>query len=152
SPVSPRPRLARRLLLLATPGHKPDSAARPRPRASHRHAQAQPVRLRHPARAGRCRAHPQHQYPVRAPPRGGLRAPAEAARRRAPALRPEAAASADVRLLSLAPRSFRTRVGGLFLFVPLMRDIRLAEVLAQADLPGSQLIPAEQAMRTLLAL
>jgi hypothetical protein len=71
---------------------------------------------------------------------------------RPPALRPEVAASADVRLLSLAPRSFRTRVGGLFLFVPLMRDIRLGEVLARANLPGSQLIPAEQALRTLLAL
>ena len=59
---------------------------------------------------------------------------------------------ADVRALSLEPRSFRTRLGGLWLFVPLMRDIRLAEVLRQADLPGSILIPAEQAVRTLLAL
>jgi hypothetical protein len=67
-------------------------------------------------------------------------------------VRPEATASADVRLLSLAPRSFRTRVGGLFLFVPLMRDLRLAEVVAHADLPGSAMIPAPQAVRTLLAL
>jgi hypothetical protein len=68
------------------------------------------------------------------------------------AIRPEAAACADVRLLSLAPRSFRTRVGGLFLFVPLMRSLRLAEVVARAELPGSQMIPAQQAVRTLLAL
>jgi hypothetical protein len=68
------------------------------------------------------------------------------------AVRPEAAACADVRLLSLAPCSFRTRLGGLFLFVPLMRDIRLGGVLAQAGLPGSEMIPAEQAVRTLLAL
>ena len=67
-------------------------------------------------------------------------------------LRPEAAAMADVRALSLDPRSFRTRLGGLWLFVPLMRDIRLAEVLRTADLPGSAPIPAEQAVRTLLAL
>jgi hypothetical protein len=67
-------------------------------------------------------------------------------------LRPEPAAAADVRTLSLASRSFRTRSGGLFLFVPLMRDIRLAEVVRQADLPGSQMIPAEQAVRSLLAL
>jgi hypothetical protein len=67
-------------------------------------------------------------------------------------LRPEAAAMADVRALSLAPRSFRTRLGGLWLFVPLMREIRLAEVLRTADLPGSTLIPAEQALRSLLAL
>jgi hypothetical protein len=33
-----------------------------------------------------------------------------------------------------------------------MRDIRLAEVLRQANLPSSQMIPAEQALRTLLAL
>jgi hypothetical protein len=67
-------------------------------------------------------------------------------------LRPESQAAADVRTLSLEPRSFRTRLGGLFLFVPLMRDIRLVEVLRQANLPGSQMIPAEQAVRTLLAL
>lgn len=67
-------------------------------------------------------------------------------------LQPQTAAAADVRLLSLAPRSFRTRVGGLFLFVALMRHIRLAEVLAEARLPGSVMIPAEQAVRALLAL
>jgi hypothetical protein len=33
-----------------------------------------------------------------------------------------------------------------------MRDIRLAEVLSRADLPGSIPIPAEQAVRTLLAM
>jgi hypothetical protein len=68
------------------------------------------------------------------------------------AVGPEAAAPADIRLLSLAPRSFRTRAGGLFLFVPLMRDIRLAEAPAKADLPGSAMIPSAQAVRTLLAL
>src|SRR3954452_1746273 len=67
-------------------------------------------------------------------------------------LRPQVAAAADVRQLSLAPRSFHTRVGGLFLFVPLMRDIRLTEVLTQAKLPGSAPVPAQQAVRTLLAL
>lgn len=67
-------------------------------------------------------------------------------------VKPEAAAVADVRELSLSPRSFRTRVGGLFLFVPLMRDIELRNVLRKVDLPGSMMIPAEQAVRTLLAL
>ena len=67
-------------------------------------------------------------------------------------IRPQVAAAADVRQLSLAPRSFHTRVGGLFLFVPLMRDIRWAEVLDRAHLPGSVPIPAQQAVRTLLAL
>ena len=68
------------------------------------------------------------------------------------AIRPEPAAAADVRMLSLSPRSFRTRAGGLFLFVPLMRAIRLADLVRQAGLPGSVMIPAEQAVRSLLAL
>jgi hypothetical protein len=71
---------------------------------------------------------------------------------RPPATKPEPAAIADVRTLSLAPRSFRTRLGGLFLFVPLMRALDVPAVLRQAELPGSDLIPAEQAVRTLLAL
>jgi hypothetical protein len=67
-------------------------------------------------------------------------------------LRPDIQAVADVRTLSLQPRSFRTRLGGLFLFVPLMHDVHLPEVVRQANLPGSQMIPAEQAVRSLLAL
>lgn len=68
------------------------------------------------------------------------------------AVRPEAAAIADVRMLDFAPRTFRTRFGGLFVFVPLMRELRLPEVTRQAKLPGTAMIPAEQAVRTLLAL
>jgi hypothetical protein len=67
------------------------------------------------------------------------------------ALRPGTQATADVRALSLQPRSFRSRCGGLF-FVPLLHHLRLAEVLRQADLPGSPMVPAAQALRTLLAL
>ena len=37
-----------------------------------------------------------------------------------------------MRQINLAPRSFRTRVGGLFLFVPLMRSIDLGAVLQVA--------------------
>lgn len=66
--------------------------------------------------------------------------------------RPDAAAAADVRLLDGSTRTFRTRLGGLFVFVPLMRDLRLRDVVRAARLPGSQMIPAEQAVRTLLAL
>ena len=39
-----------------------------------------------------------------------------------------------------------------FVFVPLMRSIDLGAVLQPPRLPGSQMIPAEQAVRTLLAL
>lgn len=67
-------------------------------------------------------------------------------------VRAEAAAIADVRVLDLAPRTFRTQLGGLFVFVPLMRDLRLHEVVRQAKLPGTTMIPAAQAVRTLLAL
>jgi hypothetical protein len=83
---------------------------------------------------------------------GFARLPRRLDEERPHATRPEAAAMADVRALSLEPRSFRTRLGGLWFFIPLMRDIRLAEVLGRADLPGSLPIPAEQAVRTLLAL
>ena len=71
---------------------------------------------------------------------------------RPPVTRAEPAAIADVRTLELTPRTFRTRLGGLFVFVPLMRELRLREVVRQAKLPGSAMIPAEQAVRTLLSL
>jgi hypothetical protein len=67
-------------------------------------------------------------------------------------LKPEAAAVADVRELDLSARSFRTHVGGLFFFVPLMQKLDLAKIAAQAQLPGSRMIPGEQALRSLLAL
>jgi hypothetical protein len=83
---------------------------------------------------------------------GFARLPRRGDEEQPPAIRPEAAVPADVRLLSLGPRSFRTRVGGLFLFVPVMRAIDLDAVIGQADLPGSVVIPAVQAVRSLLAL
>ena len=67
-------------------------------------------------------------------------------------LRPEAAPIATIKALDLSPRSFRTRVGGLFLFIPLMERIDLRGVLRSVDLPTSRMVPAEQAVRTLLAM
>jgi hypothetical protein len=83
---------------------------------------------------------------------GFARLPRRLDEERPEAVRPEPAAVADVRTLSLAPQSFRTRAGGLFLFLPVMQDIRLGEVVRQVGLPGSAMIPAEQAVRSLLAL
>ena len=83
---------------------------------------------------------------------GFARLPRRRDAERPPSVKPEPAAVADIRTVSLAPRSFRTRLGGLFCFVPLMCAIDLVAVLRQAGLPGSDLIPAEQAVRTLLAL
>jgi len=66
--------------------------------------------------------------------------------------KPEAVPVADVRELDLSPQSFRTRLAGLFLFVPILRDLDLGAVAREAGLPGSKMIPAEQALRSLLAL
>lgn len=71
---------------------------------------------------------------------------------RPPTVTPEAAAVADIRAMSLAPRAFSTRLAGLFFFVPLMHPLRLDEVVRQAQLPGTVMIPALQALRSLLAL
>jgi hypothetical protein len=67
-------------------------------------------------------------------------------------IKPEAAEVADVRRLVLSPCSFRTTLAGLFLFVPLLEKIDLAAVVRAGRLPGSKMIPAEQAVRSLLAL
>jgi len=67
-------------------------------------------------------------------------------------LKPEMAEVADVRRLDLSPRSFRTALAGVFLFVPLLQGIDLASVVRAGRLPGSRMIPAQQAVRTLLAL
>ena len=71
---------------------------------------------------------------------------------RPPGVRPEIAAVADVRELDLSPREFRTKFGGLFLFLPYLAAIPLEKIFYQAGLPGSQMIPASPAMRSLLAL
>ena len=71
---------------------------------------------------------------------------------RPPTLKAEAAAVANLHELDLSPRSFRTDFGGLFLFVPLMRSLDLEALARQAHLPGSGMIPAVQALRSLLAL
>jgi hypothetical protein len=83
---------------------------------------------------------------------GFARLPRRRDEERPPTLKPEAAAIAKVHELNLAPRSFRTDFGGLFLFVPLMRPLDLEAVAAQAHLPGSGMIPPAQALRSLLAL
>lgn len=63
-----------------------------------------------------------------------------------------AAAVADVRALDLSPREFRTQFGGLFLFVPFLAQMPLKAILRTAGLPGSRMVPAEHAVRSLLGL
>jgi hypothetical protein len=66
--------------------------------------------------------------------------------------RPVRADVADVRQLDLSPRSFRTSFGGLFLFLGDLVGCRLESLLRQAGFPGSAAIPADAAVRSLLAL
>src|SRR5437870_11879384 len=67
-------------------------------------------------------------------------------------VKPQIAKVADVRRLDLSPSSFRTPLAGLFLFVPLLSRIDLPAVVTAARLPSSQMIPAAQAVRSLLAM
>ena len=66
--------------------------------------------------------------------------------------RPTIEPVADVRAFSLAPRSFPTRCGGLFLFVPDLVRLPVEQWAARARLPGSRMIPAAHAVRAGLAL
>jgi hypothetical protein len=59
---------------------------------------------------------------------------------------------ADVRQLDLNPRAFSTQFGGLFLFLPILAAIPLDRIFREAGLPGSEMIPAGCAVRSLLAL
>src|SRR5579862_9130283 len=67
-------------------------------------------------------------------------------------LRPVVADVADVRGLDLTPRSVRTKFGGLFLFFPWLVSSELDKLLAKSGFPGSKMIPAGCALRSLLAL
>jgi hypothetical protein len=64
--------------------------------------------------------------------------------------RPVVADVADVRRLDLTPRAVRTRFGGLFL--PWLVSVDLDALLARGGFPGSKMVPAACAVRSLLAL
>ena len=83
---------------------------------------------------------------------GFARLPRRADEERPPGSHPTTADIADVRQLDLSPRSFRTKFGGLFLFLPMLASIPLDRILARAGFPTSQMIPAGCALRSLLAL
>ena len=83
---------------------------------------------------------------------GFARLPRRRDEERPASVKPETAEVADIRRLDLSPRAFRTAAAGLFLFVPLLEGIDLGRVVEAGGLPGSQKIPAQQAVRSLLAL
>src|SRR5499427_4161885 len=66
---------------------------------------------------------------------------------------PDQALRADVRRVSLTPgRRLRTRLAGLFLFLPLLAQLRFDALVAQAGYPGSRMVPAGSALLSLLTL
>ena len=66
--------------------------------------------------------------------------------------RPVVAEVADVRQLDLTPRLVHTKFGGLFLFLPWLTAAKLDKLLTRCGFPGSQMVPAACAVRSLLAL
>lgn len=71
---------------------------------------------------------------------------------RPPRTGPTAADRSDARALDLSPRSFRTKFGGLYLFLPAMALMSFDRVISKCGLPGSKMVPAPHALRSLLAL
>lgn len=83
---------------------------------------------------------------------GFARLPRRRDEERPAGVRPEPAAVADVRRLDLSPRRFHTKFGGLFLFVPYLCALPFERILDEAGLPGTSVVPAPHALRSLLAL
>ena len=67
-------------------------------------------------------------------------------------VKPTAGDAADAGKLDLSPRNFRTQAGGLFIFLSFIASLPFDEIMADAGLPGSAMVPAPCAMRSLLAL
>lgn len=65
---------------------------------------------------------------------------------------PTTAAVADVRTLSLEPRTLHTMYGGIFLFVADLVASGLDGLLSKIGFPGSDMVPAGHGIRSLLAL
>jgi len=83
---------------------------------------------------------------------GFAKLPRRADEERPLGIRPTQADRADVRMLSLQPRTFSTKFGGLFLFLPALIEMSFNRVLGWCNLPGTEMVPAAHAMRSLLAL
>jgi hypothetical protein len=83
---------------------------------------------------------------------GFAKLPRRADEERPETVKPTHADRADVRALSLEPRTVHTKFGGLFLFLPTMVEMGFNRVIGNCGLPGTKMIPAAHAMRSLLAL
>ena len=71
---------------------------------------------------------------------------------RPPGPYPTPAPVADVRQVDWTPRQWRTDFAGLFLFVPMLVELDLDRLVRRVGLPGTQMIPAGCALRSLLGL
>jgi hypothetical protein len=71
---------------------------------------------------------------------------------RLPTTHPQPAAIADIGQLDLRPRTIHTRFGGLFLFLPSLAALPFDRIIKRAGLPGSPMVGAACAVRSLLAL
>lgn len=83
---------------------------------------------------------------------GFARLPRRRDEERPAATRPDIADVSDARQVDLSQRSFRTKFGGLFLFLPYLTRIPLDQILREVRFPGSKMIPAAHAIRSLLAM
>jgi hypothetical protein len=83
---------------------------------------------------------------------GFARLPRRADQERPATVQPDTAAIADRRRFRLQPRQFQTQLGGLFLFLPWLVDCDFPNLVRKAGYPGTQMIPALQAMLSVLAL
>ena len=83
---------------------------------------------------------------------GFSRLPRRADDERPGVVKPTTGDSADRGKLDLSPRQFRTSAGGLFLFLSMIAHLPFDELMNEVGLPGSAMVPAGCAMRSLLAL
>jgi hypothetical protein len=83
---------------------------------------------------------------------GFAKLPRRADEERPEGIKPTEADRADVRTLSLEPRTVHTKFGGLFLFLPALVEMGFNRVIGYCGLPGTKMVPAAHAMRSLLAL
>lgn len=66
--------------------------------------------------------------------------------------RPERAAYADIRQLSLVPRVIDTRIGGIFLLLRILAEMNVHKIIKNMGWYGSKMIPAENAFLSSLLL
>ena len=81
-----------------------------------------------------------------------VREPASAPSRAAEKEIPAVADRRELILSSAEPLRLRTRVAGLFLFLPLLARLGFDRLVRQADYPGSKMVPADAALLSLLTL